>query len=330
MSEEKKYIKISLNQLSQESRDYMSIPIMLTQDYDDMGFYTPFDGGIIHKNSVNNFIVTGSTDSPYTVDLINTSEEGKKFIVNAEYTIDWGDGVVLETTSNTNDIFTHTYNNISNSYLIKVTQKNTWGEFTTEKQINIPIEDAVIDFSETEVSFTPNDGNWSGVTITYGTENFDSDNTINGQTTDNFTNVPFIISGYTTSKINELAKYGTNKFQELVPIIKYGETYGIITEITELYTAYTVNNINYYDYSDGSTIFFMSSFGLTEDMLDEEPITKEDVLMGVVNSPEIQSGIFIERGKVSVFESLYRLGEVDNIGDLTSYGYGFFKINKIQ
>jgi hypothetical protein len=74
----------------------------------------------------------------------------------------------------------------------------------------------------------------------------------------------------------------------------------------------------------------MSSFGLTEDMLDEEPITKEDVLMGVVNSPEIQSGIFIERGKVSVFESLYRLGEVDNIGDLTSYGYGFFKINKIQ
>jgi len=68
--------------------------------------------------------------------------------------------------------------------------------------------------------------------------------------------------------------------------------------------------------------------GLTENMLDELPITKEEILMGVVSSPEIQSGIFIERGKDTAFEALQRLGEVDNIGDLTSYGYGFFKINK--
>lgn len=328
MSEDKKYIRITQNQLSELSTDGMSIPIMLTQNYDDMGLYTPFDGDIKQKNNVNNFIINGNTDTPYTITLTNTSEKDKKFIKDAEYTIDWGDGVVLNTTSNTGDNFTHTYNNIENTYTVKVTQKNMWGKFTTEKQIKIPFEDVVIDFTNTEVNFTPNDGNWSGVTITYYNINYDSDNTINGQTTDNFTSVPFIISGHTTSKINELSLYGPNKYQELVPVKKYGEDYGMITEITELYTAYTVNNINYYDYNDGTTIYVMSSMGLTEDMLDEQPITKEEVLMGVVNSPEIQSGIFIERGKNSVFESLHRLGEVDNTGDLTSYGYGFFKINK--
>jgi hypothetical protein len=44
-------------------------------------------------------------------------------------------------------------------------------------------------------------------------------------------------------------------------------------------------------------------------------------------APEIQSGVYIERGKYSGFEPLQRLGEVDNFGDLKRYGYGYFKIN---
>jgi hypothetical protein len=72
----------------------------------------------------------------------------------------------------------------------------------------------------------------------------------------------------------------------------------------------------------------MESDGLTEEMLDAQPITKEEVLFGVVSSPEIQSEIFIDRGKNSAFEKIQRLGEVDNIGDLVSYGYGFFKIKE--
>ena len=72
----------------------------------------------------------------------------------------------------------------------------------------------------------------------------------------------------------------------------------------------------------------MESSGLTEDMITAEPITKEEVLFGVVSSPEIQSQIFIDRGKISAFEGIQRLGEVDNMGDLVSYGYGFFKIKE--
>ena len=43
--------------------------------------------------------------------------------------------------------------------------------------------------------------------------------------------------------------------------------------------------------------------------------------------PEVQSDIIVERGQYSAFEPLQRLNEVDNIGDLTKYGYGYYKIN---
>ena len=57
-----------------------------------------------------------------------------------------------------------------------------------------------------------------------------------------------------------------------------------------------------------------------------EPITKEEVLMNVCQPTEIQSEVFIERGKQTVFEPNQRLGEVNTIGGLEIYGYGFYNI----
>ena len=288
----------------------IEVPIMLTQNYYDMGFYTPFDGDIIQQIVTNNFILSANTDNPYEVHLINTTEKLKKFIKDSLYTIEWGDGVVEEYTTNPDDVFSHTYSNTDEIYNIRVTNRNKWGVYVAEKKFRVPFEDLS-----------------SGINVDF-TINPDYDNTINGQISENFTTIPFLITGFTSSKINELKQYGPNKFQESLIVKKYGEDYGVITEMNSLYTAYTVNNIDYYDYSDGTTFFVIQSSGLTDNMITELPITKEEVLMGVVSSPEIQSGIFIERGKNSAFESLQRLGEVDNIGDLTSYGYGYFKINK--
>ena len=90
---------------------------------------------------------------------------------------------------------------------------------------------------------------------------------------------------------------------------------------------YTINNVQYYDYLDGTTLYIAESSGLTSNELVASAITKQEVLINVVDSPEIQSEIFIERGKLSGFESLQRLGEVDNLGDMISYGYGYFRIN---
>ena len=98
--------------------------------------------------------------------------------------------------------------------------------------------------------------------------------------------------------------------------------------MTPQYTAYTINNTQYYDYPDGSTIFILNSSGITTNNIIATGITKQEVLLDFVMSPEIQSEIFIERGKNSAIEGIQRLGEVDNIGDLKSYGYGFFKINE--
>jgi len=58
----------------------------------------------------------------------------------------------------------------------------------------------------------------------------------------------------------------------------------------------------------------------------EEPITKDESLLNIVYAPQVQSNVFIERGKNSVLERIERLGEVDNIGDLINYGYGFFNV----
>ena len=46
------------------------------------------------------------------------------------------------------------------------------------------------------------------------------------------------------------------------------------------------------------------------------PLTKLEVLMNVCQRPEVRSNIFIERGKITVFEKPQRLGQINSIGDL--------------
>ena len=58
------------------------------------------------------------------------------------------------------------------------------------------------------------------------------------------------------------------------------------------------------------------------------PLTKEEVLMNVCQPTEIQSEVFIERGKQSVFERIQRFGEISTIGGLLTYGYGFNNIKE--
>ena len=68
------------------------------------------------------------------------------------------------------------------------------------------------------------------------------------------------------------------------------------------------------------------SSGMTPDMMVCSAITKNEVLLNVIDEAEIQSNVFIERGKNSALERIQRLGEVDNVGDLEKYGYKFFNV----
>ncbi len=135
-----------------------------------------------------------------------------------------------------------------------------------------------------------------------------------------------MVSGYTASRISDLAQYGAVKYPLLVPVQKNGEDYGIITEMNLVYTAYTIQNVDYYDYANGDTIYFIQSSGLTEDWMVQDPLVKDELLLGIISQAEVQSNVFIERGKNSAYERVQRIGEVDNLGDLINYGYHFFNV----
>jgi len=306
----------------------LTIPILFTETFDDIGFYTPFDGLILQKDVVNNFIISGDPNNLYTIILRNTAEQTKKFLKLANYVVNWGDGSAQIFDSNTNTL-EHTYPSEPQSYTITLMQKNPWTVTEVKKNFTVPHQGVSIPNLNGTITFTPRQGNFSGYPLNYDfIFTGDSQNTISAQTSNNFTQVPFTITGFTTSRLSELKLYGPVKYNPAVMVKKYGQNYGQINTITPEYTGYTIENIQYYDYQNNTTVFMIESSGFTENMIEQVPITKEEVLMGVVSSPEIQSGIFIDRGKNSAFEALQRLGEVDNIGDLTSYGYGFFKINK--
>ena len=141
--------------------------------------------------------------------------------------------------------------------------------------------------------------------------------------------VPFLITGYTTSSLSDLKQYGSILYKPGVTVTGNTGAIGVFSGVSRdgLYTAYTINDIDYYDYNDGTTLFAVYSSGLTPDMVVCEPIVKNELLLGVIDEAEVQSDIFIERGKNSALERIARLGEVDNVGDLEKYGYKFFNVN---
>jgi len=314
---ESKYVKISRESVNDwDNLGNIIIPIELTQDIKDMGFYTPFDGLVLQKEIVHNFVFRYDDNDNTTINVYNTSEQTKKFLKLSNYYIFWGDSTEPEVFDTIFPEFkSHNYGN-EGEYVITIKQTNPWGETVIRKKITVP---NYIAGSE-EI-----DGGNSAVLITPNGDEFVIDNFNENSIEESD---EFIISGFTTSKLNELSQYGQQRFISGKMVKKYNEDYGIITEINEDYTGYTVNNIDYVDYKDGKTIFFVKSKGLTDEMVENLPITKEEVLMGVVNSPEIQSAVFIDRGKQAGFESILRLGEVDNLGDLSLYGYGYFKLIK--
>ena len=308
----------------------LTIPILIRQTAVDVGYYSPFDGAILQKDVVANFIFSSTTSNPYVYNVYNTSSEFQKFLDLSAYKVDWGDNSPKQTITNyTPDSLSHTYATAEAQYTIVLEQTNPWGVTKVAKTITTPYENVVINNPNGEAFFIPAGGNWLNTPISYDyIFSGDAVNEISAQTSNNYVTVPFTISGITKSRITELALYGTPKYQVGVPVIKNGQIWGAISDMNLIFTAYTVQEVNYYDYNDGTTIFFEQSSGFTENNLSQRPITKEEVLLRVIDQPQIQTNVFVERGKNSAYERIQRLGEVDNLGDMINYGYGFFNVTK--
>ena len=308
----------------------LTVNILLTQSAVDAGYYTPFDGAVMQKDVVSNFIFSSTTSDAYRVYVYNTSSEFQKFLDLSRYVINWGDGSQLQAvTAYTPNSISHVYPSANKTYTITLTQTNPLGIIKVQKNVTLPYSAVTIYNQQGTAYFTPAGGNWFGTPVSYDyIFSGDAVNVVSAQTTNNFEQVPFIVSGVTTSRVTELSLYGNPKYQVGVPVIKNGEIWGAITNMSAIYTAYTITGINFYDYADGTSIFFQESSGFTDSNLTAVPITKLESLLKVMDQPQIQTDVFLERGKNSAYERVQRLGEVDNLGDLLNYGYGFFNVQK--
>lgn len=308
----------------------LTVPILLNQTTIDIGYYSPFDGEICQKDVVTNFIFSSNTESPYTYSIFNTSSEYQKFIDLSSYSINWGDGSPIESVSGyTPNFVSHRYPEAVKEYQILLRQVNPWGVIDVFKTIQTPFRNITTFNPKGRAFFTSNIGSWSATPISYDyIFSGDAVNTVNAQVSSQYTSVPFIVSSETTSRLTELEPYGNFTPQQRVglPIIKNGQIYGTITNVNPVYTAYTIQNVDYYDYSNGLTLFFTNSSGFTSDNIEARPITKDESLMKIIDQGQIQTDVFIERGKNSAYERVQRLGEVNNLGALENYGYGFFNV----
>lgn len=307
----------------------LTIPILFHESAVDIGYYSVFDGAILQMDVVKNFVFSATTGSPYTFYFYNTSEKDfKQFLLLSNYIVDWGDLTLptVVTTTSPNYV-SHTYLTAGN-YTITLTQTTPWGVNTIKKDIVVPFVGSIITNPNGTAFFTPNIGSWSSTPISYDfIFSGDSENTISAQTSDNYISIPFQISGYTTSRIEELSHYGINKYPLYIPIVKNGVDFGVITTKTPSYTGYTIEGIDYFDFTDGTCVYLVNSSGLTSNWMVEEPMVKDEGLLNIISDPEVQSDIYVERGKNSALERVHRIGEVDNLGDLENYGYKFFNMN---
>ena len=308
----------------------LTVPILIRQTSIDGGYYSPFDGAIMQQDVVTNFLFSSTTTNPYTYNVYNTSNQFQKFLNLSSYSVDWGDGSPRQTITNyAPNSINHTYPTGPNKYTIQLRQRNPWGTILVEKEVTVPYVNVPITNPKGTVFFTSNIGAWSATPISYDyIFSSDAKNSVSAQTSNNYVTVPFTISGVSKSRLTELEQYGPIPYKVGVPIIKNGQIYGAVTTIAPVYTAYTIQEVNYYDYADGTTLFFEQSSGLTENNIQAVAITKDEALIKVIDQPQIQTNVFVERGKNSAYERIQRLGEVDNLGDLINYGYGFFNVEK--
>lgn len=308
----------------------LTIPILIRQTAIDVGYYSPFDGAVLQKDVVANFIFSSTTSNPYVYNIYNTSSEFQKFLDLSSYQVDWGDGSPKQPiTTYTPNSISHTYPTANKTYQITLEQTNPWGITRVTKTITTPYTNVVPNNPNGESFFIPAGGNWINTPVSYNyIFSGDAVNEVEPQASFNYVTVPYTVSGLTKSSLTELSFYGPLQYRVGVPVIKNGQIWGMVTDIDDFFTAYTINNVNYYDYIDGTTIFFEQSSGFTENNLTAVPITKDEVLLKVIDQAQVQTNIFIERGKNSAFERIQRLGEVDNLGDMINYGYGFYNVVK--
>ena len=297
--------------------------IMLLQDYNNVGIYTPTDGNIGQIDTVCNFVVKTIRTKRYVTIKDGVDLDKYKFVKGVQYTVNWGDGNE-ETFDIDGQTHSHTY--VTNGeYKITMTMVTPWGNHKQVKGVVIPpIDSRDITFDLTMT--TPEELGYDDEMLSY------------------VNNTGVIICQDAVSRVKELIKYG-----ETTPTASITDIQGMsgingISQVTSNTVTYYIDRLKYMDDSQTNmTTISVYPNGFTSgDVIDgveyinemlnlyDGPMVHQEVFNGVTGDIDIQSDIFIERGKQAPFEFYYKLGEVSNMKELEQNGNKFFTINNVD
>lgn len=309
--------KIEHQILRRDSTKSYNIPLYLEANAEELGIMVGFDGDIEQEDKECNFVYTSTGN---TITVWNTTSTNRlKRIVDASFSINWGDGTTSGTTILGN--VTKAYSGAGEK-TISITMISPWITQTTTKKIVLPkdISDPtdLLNFTYTGGTLhyydsTSQDYLKSGRTQNYGKSNqYEyTPNSFTGTTT-------FLALG--KSRVIEKKLYGGNTYS--------GTTTGTTTidGTAYTYTGYSIDSLNYLDLSDGSTYITGNTANFPSETQFTKCLTRNEHYLGFVSDPIIYSDVFVERGKMGVSEFNLRLGEIDNLGELDVYGNGFFNV----
>ena len=287
-----------------------TVPILLMEDFNDIGVYTPFDGLVLQRDVINNFIYQATG---LTVSVQNTSAvEFKKFLHFGDYVVDWGDNSPPSIIPAQSQSVAHGYMG-AGEYTIGIHQTNPWGTTRIEKNITLPYTSQITipnPFGVVSIH-PPNVGDPIACNSIYQSYIFSGDS--NPDVYDFFSShsipVPFPVTGYTTnSRLSLLRQYGATTLPPTgVTTTLIENLSGEIIEVTDSYTSYTINNINYTDFKDGDTFFVAFSTGLDANNLEWECCDDTEIRCNCRQSWGIESGDWEEgvvymRGSIVVYD----------------------------
>jgi len=141
----------------------------------------------------------------------------------------------------------------------------------------------------------------------------------------------FSYVGIGSSRLSELKQYGNTGYTQNLLFSSKTDN-----DTTIYFTGYTFTHtigtetttLQYYDRSDGYTEIMGNTTGFTQEEVINYMLTREEHFLGFVEQPRVYSDIFVNRGKQGVLENNLRLGEIDNMGELSIYGNKYFNVKK--
>ena len=119
------------------------IPIFISQDFNDIGHYSVWDGNVSQQEIFANFVFSGVSSGGMDVLVTNTTDFGYyETFQKSPYTIDWGEigsttQVLYYPSLTTQSLYTYT---TPGQYTVTITQDSPWGPLSTTKVITVPLE----------------------------------------------------------------------------------------------------------------------------------------------------------------------------------------------